>query len=149
MPGKRNGGKSVGLVIVCLCLIAPLTVAGTVPSYKTSTVMQDPIAFHNTPENGLYWNDHKIANYSVPLFLHYRFKREIPMGISISGGDGIVLIMVYYDGQGSIQTAPPFGWPVNPIPVPIFGHAPTLGVRVTFQDGQSIWDNVTVYRLFP
>ena len=149
MRRKGNGGRSVGLVIVCLCLIMPLTVAGISPSYKVSTIMLDPIVFHNTPENGVYWNDQKIANDSVPLYLHYRFKREIPMGISVTG-DEIGSIFVSYDGGVLIlQTGAPFGIPVHSVPVPVFGHSPTQRVLVVLQDGQTIWDNVTVYRLFP
>jgi len=149
MSGKGNREKSIGLVIVCLCLIAPLMVAGTSPSFKAATIIQDPIAFHNTPENGVYWNDHKIANYSVPLYLHYRFKREIPIGISIIG-DVIGDIWYSLDGGAWIPyTGGGWFWSVHPVVVPAFGHSPTLGVKVVFQDGQSIWDNLTVYRLFP
>ena len=150
MPRKWNEGTSVGLVIVCLCLITPLTVAGISPSYKVSTVVRDPIVFHNTPENGLYWNDQKVANYPVPVYLHYHLKHNIPLGISVNTSEIPALIMTGYNGGSLVvQTGAPFGWPVRPLPVPYFGHSPKLTVIVIFQDGRAFWDNLTVYRLFP
>jgi len=148
-PWKRNGTGIVGILVVSLCLLAPIAIAGSGSVGKERSVVKDPVTFVYTPANGVYWNDRKLMDLPVPLFLHYHFRPRIPMGISVFG-DGITKVVFYLNGaQQFIDTEPPYQWILPPMVVPMFGHT-VYPVMVEAWVGNDVYvsDNLTVYRLF-
>jgi hypothetical protein len=129
----------------------PLVAAGNSPQKKTNVMQDNPIIGH-IPDDGLYWNDRKIAEYPVPLFLHYHFKYRAhfyPMFIFNDNGSGISKVEFYVDGVLiGTQTSPPWTFTFR-VTVTPFHHSQTFGIKVYFGAEQNYSDNVTIYRLFP
>lgn len=144
---KRKWG-AVGILL--LFSFVSVTGAGTVVQKNTVLPTGTPEIEH-IPGDGLYWNDQKIAQYQVPLYLHYYFKwkaffhpRFVFHNIS-----GLYMIEYYLDGALVAEgTAPPwdFNWDIR---IPPFGHSSTCGIKIYFENQQTLRDNVTIYRLFP
>ena len=123
---------------------------------RVSAATQDSVTFSHYPPNGLYWASHSTGNYRVtigsypvPLFL-----RDSGGGLDAIGnnvtGDNISRVEFWFKGNLLANlTAPPYIWGIMPGPyLPVFGHSPTYTTKVYMDDGQIIWDNFTVYRLF-
>ena len=150
MPGKRYGINTLGLLIVCLCLMTPLANAGTPSANKAPPkVLQDSVVFTHIPADGLYWNTHKIANYSAPVFIRLRQGYVGSIGTSVTGKN---IHQVYFYIDGSLMYGelwPPYSYIIDEaIPLPAFSNLSALTTKVYMNDGQIIWDNLTVYRLF-
>jgi len=150
MSRSINGAGLAGVMVVCVCFITPMAVVGVSPIHKETSIIQDPVVFQHTPENGLYWNDRKVAEYPVPLYLHYYFSHYLG-GIQIYiKGDNISRVQYYINGaEDFLDTEAPFGFILGPYPLPAFGHGFILTSKVYLDDGQIIRDDWTVYRLFP
>jgi hypothetical protein len=142
--------KWIAIGIIVLFAGANVAVAGNSVQKKTISAGDLPeIEF--IPNDGLYWNDHKIKEYHDPLYLHYYFKwkavfhpRFITHNIS-----SIFMVDFYVNGAlvGTVTTAPfEFYCSVTLIP---FLHSSTYGVKIYYGAGQTIRDNTTIYRLFP
>ncbi len=108
-----------------------------------------------TPSDGLYWNDHKIVDYPVPLFLHYYFKiwATIPITIFINASDAEGFERVEFYINDLLQftmmgPGPQYGISYN-VTIPPFHHSSTFGIKVYVNGGEVMSDNVTIYRLFP
>jgi hypothetical protein len=141
----------------CLAIGIILLSVGANVSTVGSSIQKKMISTEDTPEidfipnEGLYWNDQKIAEYHVTLYLHYYFKfkaifypRFITHNIS-----GIFMVEFYVDGSliGSVSTEP-FEFYCRLIVTP-FRHSSTYGIKIYYGADQSISDNMTIYRLFP
>lgn len=142
--------KWAAVGILLLLSFVSVTGAGTVVQ-KDAVLPTSTPEIQHIPGDGLYWNDQKIAQYPVPLYLHYYFKwravfhpRFVFFNIS-----GVFKIEYYLDGAlvGEVTTAPwEFDWDIR---IPPFGHSSTCGIKIYFEDQQTLRDNVTIYRLFP
>lgn len=147
MSMKRKWG-AIGILL--LFSFVSVTGAGTVVQKDTVLPTGTPEIEH-IPGDGLYWNDQKIAAYQVPLYLHYYFKwkaffhpRFVFHNIS-----SIYKIEFYLDGALVGESMDPpweFYWDIG---IPPFGHSSTCGIKIYFEDQQTLRDNVTIYRLFP
>lgn len=153
-----SGGKSMKrkyfvIGIILLFIGANTTVSGT-PVEKKTMCKTDPTMIDITPHDGLYWNDCKIAEYPVPLFLHYYFKiwATIPIGITIETSGDLQRIEIYINEllQETIYgPGPAYSWSYN-VTITPFHHSLTFGIKVLyFESEEVISDNVTIYRLFP
>ncbi len=145
---KSNGAGMGGMLVICLCLLAPLAMAGSQPVQKQTAAGEDPVTFVYVPAGGVYWNDRKLMDLPVPLFLHYYFKRGIPMMITPVGG--IQRAEWYLNGVLQfVDTEAPFEWTLVPAPaVPMFGHSVTMMVKAGDGVNEYVSENLTVYRLF-
>jgi hypothetical protein len=145
--------KCLAVGIILLFIGANIAVMGN-STQKTTKVMQDTPFIEHTPDDGLYWNDRKIAEYPVLFFLHYyfKFKATFPIIITVnSGGIGCDKVEIYFNGvlQETITgPGPVYVWPFE-VTVTPFHHSLTGGIKVYLISGEVLSDNVTVYRLFP
>ncbi len=119
---------------------------------KNTNGLHDNNTITHKPDDGLYWNDRKIAEYSVPFYLHYYFRlfaKFYPTFIFNDNVSGISYIEFYVDGVliGN-ATCPPWTFTFK-VTVTPFHHSLTCGIKVYFYGGQILSDNVTIYRLFP
>jgi hypothetical protein len=145
--------KWLAIGIMLLFVGASVPVAGNFIHKKTVFTADTP-TIERTPSNGLYWNDRKIAEYPVLLFLHYYFKIRATFSITITidtGDSGFNTIEFYLNGL--LQTTivgpgPTYAWVYN-VTVTPFHHSLTLGIKAYIFDGEIFSDNVTIYRLFP
>jgi len=149
MSWKKNVAGFVGILVVCVFLLVPVAGSGAYSVQKGAIGQQDQIVFSAWPENGIYWNTHKIANYSVPYFLHYHFRPRIPVSISISGNLSYIdRVVLYINGaQQFISYEPPYQWKCL-LPVPPHGHSLAIMIVAYTVDGGVYSCNQTVYRLF-
>jgi hypothetical protein len=113
----------------------------------------DTVTFSHIPANGMYWNGRKIADYPVPLAIRAKGGFVAGVGCNVTGTN-ISRVEVWvstWDGKyldGNL-TSPPFQWYIAPGPhISVFSHSPTYSTKVYMDDGQIIWDNLTIYRLF-
>jgi len=152
MDKKPLIGKWLAVGIILLFVGASVAVTGNSVQKKTKT-MQDTPSIELTPSDGLYWNDRKIAEYPVPLFLHYYFKIKatIPIVITIETLEGFEWIEIYINDllQEIIEgPGPVYAYSFN-VTVTPFHHSPTFGIKVCLYGEEILSDNVTIYRLFP
>lgn len=116
---------------------------------KTGTVLHDAPFITHTPDDGLYWNNRKIAEYPVPLFLHYYFKIKATFTLGMSAEGEFEKVEFYLNGvlQETFTGPGPYvyTWEVMITP---FRHSPTLGIKAYPSEGDVISDTITVYRLF-
>ena len=154
----HSGGKSMKrncfvIGIILLFIGANATVAGSSVEKKTMCTI-DPPMIDITPDDGLYWNDHKIAEYPVPLFLHYYFKiwATIPIVITIETSGDLERIEIYINEllQETIYgPGPVYSWSYD-VTITPFHHSQTFGIKLFYFDSEEvISDNVTISRLFP
>jgi len=142
---------AVGIILVFIG--ASVAVTGNSVQKKTKT-MQETAVIEHTPSDGLYWNDRKIAEYPVPLFLHYYFKiwATIPIGITIETSGDLQRIEIYINEllQETIYVpGPVYSWSYD-VTITPFHHSQTFGIKLFYFDSEEvISDNVTIYRLFP
>ena len=145
--------KCLAVGIILVFIGASVAVTGNSVQKKTKT-MQETAVIEHTPSDGLYWNDRKIAEYPVPLFLHYYFKiwATIPIVITIETSGDLERIEIYINEllQTTIEGAGPvYAWSYN-VTVTPFHHSMTIGIKIFYFDSEEvISDNVTIYRLLP
>lgn len=148
---KRNW-LAVGIILFSIWVSVPV-VAPSVDMKHIDTLYSSTIDI--IPSDGLYWNDHKITEYPVPLFLHYYFKinARIRITVSINASDagGFDRVEFYindllYNTIAGPESQYVFSFDVTVTP---FHHSPTYGIKVYVHGGDVISDNVTLYRLFP
>jgi hypothetical protein len=144
--------KCVVIGIILLFMGAGVTVGGESVQNKTMLKTNAP-TFEHTPGDGVYWNNHKIAEYPVPLFLHYYFRicAIIPITLGFEASEGLDRIEIYINEllqETIIGPGPAYSWAFNVIVTP-FHHSPTFGIKLYHDGGEIISDNVTIYRLFP
>ncbi len=116
----------------------------------TSTLRGNITVTITFPENGVYWNDHKIMPFSVPFVLHGLgakrgfFVRITPVEFSISGN--AAELEVYWNGVsvGNV-TSPP--WTFGGVPMTFFSCVTVKIIAYGYQ-GDSGSDEITIYRLF-
>lgn len=152
MDKKPLIGKCLAVGIILLFLGASGPVVGTSAEKTISSPVDQP-TIDITPHKGLYWNDRRIAEYPVPLFLHYYFKikASIPVVVTIEASEDLDRIEIYMNDilQETIEDpGPTYTWSFHVTILP-FRHAPTFGVKVYFTAEEFINDTITIYRLFP
>jgi len=100
------------------------------------------------PENGIYWNDHKIARFPVPLILHYYFSDTITINLEINGTENIDKIDYYLNGLLQFTWTGPGAFPwESKMPLAPFSHT-SLKITAYTPFGESGIDEITIYRLF-
>jgi hypothetical protein len=145
---------AVGIILLFIgTTIIPSTIgSNTINSYeknlydKESSPLQENVTVTITsPENAIYWNEHKIVPFPVPLILHgdnpvlVRFKIE-PL-------NEINQIELYFNNVLQMTiTIPPFPDSVI-LFVPFFSHAKATIIAYS-SHGQGSGE-ITVWRLFP
>ena len=137
---------TVGVILLFLGMTTTLTSYTSV--IKAHPSLEDSVTFNYAPANGLYWNGYKIANYSVPLFIHLKggFLPQINFNIT---GDNISKVEIWVGSDIRLQSdSPPFNWYLTGLHLFPFSHSATYATKVYMLDGQIIWYNYTVYRLF-
>jgi hypothetical protein len=105
----------------------------------------------HVPMDGLYWNHRKIAEYPVPLYLHYflKFRAVFHVFFNLDDLSGVSLVEFYKDGAlvGTVIEAP-YEFVLSDTVLP-FRHSSTFGIKVYCSGGETYNDNITIYRLFP
>jgi hypothetical protein len=147
-------GKCLAVGIILLVIGASGPIVRTSAEKNISSLVDQP-TIDITPHDGLYWNDRKIAEYPVPLFLHYYFKikASIPVVVTIEASANLDKIEFYIndvlqetiDSPGSNIT---LSFPMTIFP---FRHSPKVGIKVFLYAEELIilWGTRTIYRLFP
>jgi hypothetical protein len=150
---------AVGIILLFVgTFIIPTTInATTMNQYgknlhqKECSLLQKGITVTFTyPENAIYWNDHKIAPFSVPLILHYHFHLWILVKLKIEPLENISKIEFYYNGALLATWFPPGPYPnFDNIELPMtrFSHASLKIIAYTNQGDQGS-DEITIWRLF-
>jgi len=150
---KRKTIVEKGLVggIVCLMLLLAVPGAGAITGNAaklTNNVEHLPLSItvaFTHPENAIYWNDHKIAPFFVPLVLRG------PIGIecTIEPSDEIDMVEYYVNGVLCyINTEPPFFWPYGLLTWGSFSKI-SFAVIAYGTGGTQGSDEITIYRIFP
>ncbi len=106
------------------------------------------------PENGIYWNEKKIAPYSVPFILHgngdlvvqgLRLYRATPVKYTMTGS--IVRMEFYFDGTlVGIVDSPP--WEFVSVLMTSFSHFNEKIIVYGSNPGEWGSDEITIWRLF-
>jgi len=149
MSRKKSCLRAVELAVVVGCLLVPSVMAGTnAPLLKSD---DGPILFSTWPGNGVYWNERKLMDLPVLLFLHYHFKLRIPVKVRFTANvsDDVGRVVFYIDGaQQFIDTEPPYQWTLGPIfvRVPPRGQG-ALVFNVSIDNVNYYRFSFTVYRL--
>jgi hypothetical protein len=159
-------GFAIGIILLFVVTgIIPTAInATTINHYRKSMFEKEcsPLRENITvtftyPENGIYWNDHKIMPFSVPLIVHgngelvfhdFRFYRDTPVNFTIESSVSITLIEFYVDGVliGNV-TEPPYEFEA-PYLMTRFSH---INLKIiAYGTNQDDWgsDEITIYRLF-
>jgi hypothetical protein len=152
MDKKPLIGKWLAVGIILLFIGASVPIVGTSVEKNISSLVDQP-TIDITPHDGLYWNDRRIAEYPVPLFLHYYFKikASIPVVVTIEASADLDKIEIYINDvlqETIVDPGLTYTWSFHVTILP-FRHSPTFGIKVYFTAGEFINDNVTIYRLFP
>ena len=146
MSRRIKGAGLVGVMVVCVCLFAPIATSGMSSVHKEINGRQDQVVFFSWPRNGIYWNEHRIANYSVPYLLHYHFRLQIAPTLTVNAS-GVNRVEWWL--QGAVQFIDWDGAPfVYGLFVPPHGHSLTLMAEVYLYNGDVYSANITIYRLF-
>jgi len=148
MVAKKHLVSTAGSLMLCLLFLMPLVMANR-PVTTTITATQNDIVFTHIPANGLYWNSKKIANFPVAYFLRDKGGVLTDMGGSVTGTN-IDRVELWAEGQLMMSfTAPPYSWDIHPGPhLVMFSHTMPLTAIVYLTTGGTVWDNMTIYRLF-
>jgi hypothetical protein len=133
-----------------------LLFVGTISGGALTDVGKKPLGsrgvISHVPMDGLYWNDRRIAEYPVPLYLHYYFKLQAvfqPRFLIDDNITGIELVEFYLDGALIAEvTSPPWDFYCRLTVIP-FHHSHTYGIKVYCSGGETYSDTITIYRLFP
>jgi hypothetical protein len=140
----------VNWIFICLLIIGLFVIPNVCGQTQEKTrPMEDSVVFRHVPENGLYWNERKIADYPVPFYLRDNSGLIVNIGCNVIG-DNISRLEVLVNNYLLItETSPPYGWGWSPGDyLRMFSHSPTYTTKVYVNDGQVFWDNLTIYRLF-
>ena len=134
--------------MLSLTLLAPAVLAVQPAPQVTPKATQNDVVFTHLPAPGLYWNNHKLANFPVALYLRLRFGKLTEYGGSVTGSN-ITKVELYAQGYLMITyTQPPYSWSTPGMHVRILGATPTLTAKVYLKSGDVLTDNMTIYRLF-
>jgi len=151
-------GKSLTVGIILLFfvtgIVSPVIYATSLNQYgknirekEKSPVQENVTVTFTFPENGIYWNDRKIASFSLPLILHYYFNKSIPVKFKIEPSENISKIEFYFNGVYGIT------WIGGPFPelcllsISRFSHANLKIIAYTNQ-GEQVSNEITIWRLF-
>jgi hypothetical protein len=139
------------LVVGVILLFFGLTTlpSSSMPVIKAQPSKTDSVSFIFYPANGLYWNNHTIANYSVPLFLRLKGGNISHLKLKVIG-DNIDRVEFWIGHYFQFTAGPPDPcWILNgPFHIRPFNHYGPYTIKVYMDSGLLIWYNYTVYRWF-
>ena len=99
------------------------------------------------PENAIYWNDHKIVPFSVPLILHSKGDIYVQIEFIIEPLDKVDYLELYINDVLQVTIfSPPFPDKLA-LPVPPLSHAKSTIIVGTSEGYQNV-ASITVWRLF-
>ena len=137
---------ALSIVVLCLSIIPTISSASVTQSFFRSK--QDSNQNENftikitSPENGVYWNTHKIFPFRTPLILHGLLEIEFEIQPEIN----VYKIYCYVNGQfASFEDNPPF-YPFKLTGKPFSHIQITL---IAYSDKGQASDEITCVRLFP
>jgi hypothetical protein len=162
----KRKGLAVGIILlfVGISSISTAICTATINQYgkylneKECSPLRENITVTFTyPENGIYWNNHKIMPFSVPLILFgngelvfhgFRFYRDTPVDYTVESSVGITLIEFYVDGVliGNVTT-PPYEFKGLGL-MTRFSHKNLKIIAYGANQGDWGSDEITIYRLF-
>jgi hypothetical protein len=146
---------AIGIVFLFIGSGIPALAQSTPKSSERNQHTYGQVIFTIFPENGKYWNDRKIADYTVPLFIHYHFKLIMSgkMGIKVFTNDTNVDRVEYWIGPylQFIQVVIP--GPVSAywgLTYGLFPHSQSLSLtaKIFWLDGHNESASISVFREF-
>jgi hypothetical protein len=150
MMQRERNGIVIGALVLALCLLTPMVLAGRTVTQRTSSPVKEPVTFWFAPGPGVYWNDKRIMDLPVMLVLHYHFKPGIPITLTASG-ESISCVEFYLDDSlifNDTDGSDGFKLTIHPgLPVPDHGQTGPLRM-IAYGDQVYISENITIYRLW-
>jgi hypothetical protein len=106
------------------------------------------LVFHHTPEDGVYYYGNIIWKASNPIFL-IETKFFAWLGSNVTG-ENIRQVEFFFNGYSAWnETSSPYGFYLgSTFMMYRFSTQYHWGTKVYMNDGQIIWDNFSVYRIF-
>ena len=147
--GKRNR-MIMGALLLSLCTLTPIVFAATPSTQPVPNPAKDPVTFTVSPGPGVYWNERKVMDLPVPLFLHYHFKLPIPIHIAVSG-DNFSYVEFYVNGVlmfNDTDGSDGFSFRIHP-GLQVYPHG-SLELSLAIKTGgqELISQNYTIYRVW-
>jgi hypothetical protein len=138
------------LVVAVILLFFGLTTlpSSSMPVIKDQPSKSDSVIFRFSPAIGLYWNDHKIANYPIPLFLRLKGGNITRLKLEVIGDN--ISRVEYWEGLylQYIGGPPDSCLILSGVHLKPFSQLGYWTVKVFMDDGQIIWYYYTAYRWF-